>query len=124
MNLTLPEDLWKKQERKQRILFTTRPLFKLKQQNKNMKPSLKVWKVWTNLQEVFLTSWTPSTEAANKHKNVSHVFICLCSDWTVQIEVLTLDKPLLEDAGKYTDLEALDPAEEKVTRGNQETEKP
>lgn len=24
---------------------------------------------------------------------------------------LTLDRPLLEDAGKYTDLEALDPAE-------------
>lgn len=29
------------------------------------------------------------------------------------MRILTLDRPLLEDAGKYTDLEALDPAEQR-----------
>lgn len=38
--------------------------------------------------------------------------------------VLTLDRPVLEEAGKYTDLEALDPGDEEVneTRHQQESE--
>lgn len=35
------------------------------------------------------------------------------SNLTASVRILTLDRPLLEGAGKYTDLEALDPAEQR-----------